>query len=644
MILKPHSEMSPRALARLNQWRIANGLEWDQVDETLERVLSQRKESPWCEPPCEKVEEFVCSPHYMNAPGRVWDQIMRELEDANSGQYAEMVLTGGIGWGKTTAALYTQAFQLHKLLCYKNPHGLFDLQSTDEIVVIFQSMKLQQAKEVAYGRFKAMIDDSPWFQKPHRAYDHTMKSQMKFPRHIVVKPVAGNEGSNLGANVIGGILDEVNFMATIEKSQRTDDGGTFEQAKVLYNAIARRRESRFMVQGELPGMLCLVSSKRFRGQFTDEKEDEAKTNKRIKVVDHRLWEVCPPGRFAGPTFEVYIGDEHHKPFVCSADRPAPDDANTAGMVMDVPIEYRPQFDRDLLNALRDIAGISTTALHPFIMEPERVVECFGKHASVFSREMCDFDQQRLMIFPKEIKNPNEPRWIHIDLAITRDSCGFAVGYVKGFTKILRGTAISEHDKTPAYEIMPQIHMDGVLEIQPPRGGEIIYERIRNIIYTLTKMGMKIRWITFDSFQSADSMQILSRKGYTTGDLSLDKSTGPYEIAKQALYDGRVDMPAHEKCLKEFLRLERDEVKEKIDHRVNESKDCSDAVAGVVSGLTQRRWIWHRFNVPTRDMPSFVGHTLEDERMEDESDKKTDGRTEAFKKRHERSVRKGPRRG
>ena len=49
----------------------------------------------------------------------------------------------------------------------------------------------------------------------------------------------------------------------------------------------------------------------------------------------------------------------------------------------------------------------------------------------------------------------------------------------------------------------------------------------------------LKWISFDTFQSADSIQILSQKGFITGTFSMDKNSLPYDVTKTAFYDGRV---------------------------------------------------------------------------------------------------------
>jgi hypothetical protein len=173
------------------------------------------------------------------------------------------------------------------------------------------------------------------------------------------------------------------------------------------------------------------------------------------------------------------------------------------------------------------------------------------------------------------------------------------------------------DDTRRFELMPKIHIDGLLEIRPPRGGEILFSKVRDVIYLLTKLGMNIQWVTFDSFQSTDSKQILSQAGYKTGEQSLDTDTQGYEMLKAAFYDGRLDTPEHAKCQRELLRLERDEKKDKVDHRPRESKDVADALAGVVYGLTRRMEIWHRWKIPVREIPQSIVQARKDAREEPE---------------------------
>jgi hypothetical protein len=406
-------------------------------------------------------------------------------------------------------------------------------------------------------------------------------------------------------------LDEINFMAQVDRSKRSADGDRFDQAVALYNSISRRRKSRFMKAGHLPGMLCLVSSKRYPGQFTDQKLDEAAREERrrgsspIFVFDKTTWDVKPAGTFSGATFPVFAGDETRSPRVLTGEDATAIDQS---LIVDVPVEYRPDFEMDLVSALRDIAGRSTQASHPFLMNTEAVAACFGRRRSIFSRADVDFVETDLALHTRNIKDPQHPRWIHIDLALTGDSAGFAIGHVPRFTNIKRGNEI---------ERLPVVVIDGTLEIRPPKGGEIQIWKVRDLIYLLSDAGMNIRWVSFDGFQSADSIQILRQKGLMTGIRSMDRSPKGYELLKTALYDGRVEVPEDPKLLAELRMLERDTRTGKIDHPTHGSKDVADALAGVVSEITLRRevWIAHQNTVP--QLPASVRAVVEANRSPSE---------------------------
>jgi hypothetical protein len=397
-------------------------------------------------------------------------------------------------------------------------------------------------------------------------------------------------------------------MAVVEQSKNAADGGTFDQANEMYNAIVRRRKSRFMAAGgHLPGVLCLVSSKRYPGEFTDRKQAEARAEitrsgkTRIFVYDRRLWEIKPEGTYGKERFKLFIGDVARKPRIL--ENGAEVAAGDAHLVMEVPEEFRSEFTRDILSAIRDIAGSATFALHPFIVNTEAVAKAFGVRQSVLSTQETDFVAARPLIYPNRILRPDEPRLAHVDLGLTGDSAGVAVGWVEGFAKLPRS------DNT--FEMMPIINLDLILEVKPPRGGEIEFESIRKLFYKLRELGMNLKWISFDTYQSADSIQLLRQKGFITGSYSMDATSTPYDFTKAAFYDGRIKAPLHDKALSEIVRLERDPQTGLIDHPPNFSKDCSDAVAGVVFGLTNRREIWVRHEVPMRDVLQRIAGKVEE---------------------------------
>jgi hypothetical protein len=555
------------------------------------------------------IRTFIEDEYYLNKKGNVFPVLLDELVELNSGCYEEAIFTGGIGAGKSTGALYTQLYQLYLLSCMKDPHASFGLDPSSEIVFAFQSINLTIAKKGDYGRFKSMVEMSPYF-KEHFYFDKTIESRLLFPHRIEVLPISGLETAAIGQNIISAVLEEVNFMAVTLNSKKSIDGSEFDQAAKLYNSIAKRRDSRFLSAGKLPGILCIVSSKRYPGQFTDIKEAEAikqiaETGKsKIFVYDKRMWDIKPTA-YSGITFDIFIGDEGRRPRILEPEEAVhPKDRH---LIDHIPIEMKHHFERDMITSLRDIAGKSTLATHPFIMNTESIMRCMDRNDSIFSRDSVDFVSDSLEIYPENFYHTDLPRYAHIDLGLTGDSAGLTIGTVTGFDRVIR------NEKETQGEMLPNYYIDGSLEIRPPKGGEILFYKIRNVLYALRDNGLNIRWVSLDTFQSKDTMQILKQKGFFTGTLSMDVSMLPYEITKSALYDGRITMPYHEKLRRELASLEVDTKKGKVDHpsTATGSKDISDSLAGVVGGLISRREVWGHFGIPPTEIPEQVKYVAKD---------------------------------
>lgn len=548
------------------------------------------------------IEEFISGPGYLGSDA-LYPEVMKALVDLNNPtvegqkyrarlwtQYTEAILTGGIGTGKSTIAIYSMLYQLYVLSCFRSPHAYFELDPTSEIVIIFQNRTERLAKAVDYDRFKALVEQSPYF-KDHFPFDRKMKSELRFPSRIIVKPVSGTDTAAIGQNVISGIIDEVNFMESVDKSLKSYDGRTYDQASSLYETIARRRASRFQKRGNLPGLLCLVSSRRYPGQFTDQRETERTRqiqttgSTTIYLYDRKLWDIKPEGTYSGETFRVFTGSLSCKPRIAAVNENEITDK--ADNILDVPIEHKPEFDRDILNALRDIAGVSTQAIHPFFTNRDAIASCFSDRRSIISAPSTDFVTDKIRLFPSHIHRPDLFRFAHLDLSISGDATGVVVGCVDRFSAI---------ERAGVSELLPHIHIDLVLRVMPPVNGEIPYHRIREFLYLLRDNGMNLRFVSADSFQSIDMLQTLQRAGFIVGQRSMDRTPEPYEWLKAALYDQRVSIPDHETLRTELISLEVDSKTEKVDHPPTGSKDLADALAGVVYGLSMRRDVWTQHRV------------------------------------------------
>ncbi|MEM3112778.1 MAG: hypothetical protein QXY90_07040, partial [Candidatus Anstonellales archaeon] len=180
--------------------------------------------------------------------------------------------------------------------------------------------------------------------------------------------------------------------------------------------------------------------------------------------------------------------------------------------------------------------------------------------------------------------------IHIDPALSMDSCGFIMGHVSHWEERKRVRVVQVIDPVSGEkrltrevysENLPIIWIDLILRIVPPPNGEIILADVRQLIFDLSSIGFRIGLITMDSFQSRDTMQMLASRGYRVEELSVDTNIEPYNRLRLALYEDRILAYTHDVLIKELKGLERNKKKGKVDHARHGSKDLADALAGVV---------------------------------------------------------------
>ena len=533
-------------------------------------------------------EIFLEDPEFLKAKDALFPVVKQAYLDICGAPtpFVECVLTGGIGAGKTSLAIYVMAYELYRLAHYKNPHEAFGLDPASEIEIVFQSASLTLAREVGYDRFRALIERAPFFQK-HFRFDDQIKSKLVFPNRIEVKPIAGSSTSALGQNVIGGVIDELGFMETVAKSTRSgSEDGTYDQARVLYAAMSRRRLTRFLRKEVVPGQLLLVSSASYRGNFLESKVNEARENpEKIYLFSKRVWDIRPQD-YGKERFRVFTGDLTRKPRILEDGEKIND--LDAALTDEVPAELKTSYEHDLYGSLRDFSGVSTMAICPFMGDVTRIAAAFGHHESIFSRDSADLEDERVAIDCTDYPWKSEPHALHIDVALVRDSLGLSLSCVPGFVDIQRDDG--------EFETLPVLGVAGILEVRPPRGGEISFDRIRKLIYAISDAGIDVKWVSTDQFQSRDLRQQLVARGYMTQEVSVDRKIDPYQSLRDMIYDGRLVCPAHELTQKELASLEFDAQKQKVDHPPSGSKDCADALCGSAWSASRKREVWWRHQI------------------------------------------------
>ena len=552
------------------------------------------------------IEEFVKSKEYLHQAKQIRPVIMKGLSDFwSSSGYIQALLTGSTGWGKDFWTRDSIAYMVYTLSCYWNPQLEFDLGLGSSIMLVNQSKTEKLAKRVMFGQFAQMLRESPYFIK-HFPYDPSVKSELRFPKNIYVFPAGGGDDAALGMDVWGGSLSELNFMERTADSVYTQFTGEeeYDQAERAYNSLIRRMKGRFVQKGgKLPGRLILNSSVNYRGDFTDRMKDEitkemADTGKTFTfLMEMSQWESLPKSHFEGKYFCVEVGDASRRSRILENKA----DAIGGAEVLEVPIEYKPEFVRDLEGALKDIAGRVVGTSSPFIPYRELIKKAQTKHVElhngqmlftkpiIFLSTMDKFEQDwdelvNHEYIENEIILKEDIFAGHIDLGLNKkkgDAVGVDIGRILGYT-MLPSYKYYNEKKEKFVEVndikAPIYHIDGALQVRAKLNDEVDFEKIRDLILYLRGF-INLKWVTMDGFQNVMMRQAFRKAKIRTGDLSVDTTTAPYTELKLAIKDERIYLPDHEILSTELKDLQKDD--DKIDHLKNGSKDVSDGAAGVV---------------------------------------------------------------
>lgn len=505
------------------------------------------------------------------------------------------VIDGFVVTHNTTLADIGIAYKLYVLSCLRNASAYYGLLTDSLIVFGVYSITKRQVADAGYFKLRGFIDSSPYFRNEFprsTKIDSKIDFQRTTGRPVQVIP-GSQELHALGLDLFSFLMDEVNFMRVKDTKEAGIQTG---QAYDLYNATYTRLQSRFIRPGgTLPGMMFLLSSRNAQTSFLEEHLKKVRHLESTYISDYPLWEVKPAHRFTKKWFRVEVGDRVSASRLLKED----EEPRKGAKVVSVPGEFHKPFTEDVDQALRDIAGIATFNLSPLIRDRQSVFDAVHpdmKHP--FTRQIVTVsmdDDVRIDEYLKlrdlcrpvqsvwqPVLNPRLPRFMHIDIGLSGDALGLAMGHVAGIVRDKRTLV----DGTESIVSNPFAVIDLMLRVTAPPGGEVELAKVRGFVTYLSRLYPLTR-VTFDGFQSADSIQILTGQGIESGLLSVDRTDEAYLSLRSALFDRRIAYYQYDPFEYEVLDLERDIQKRKVDHPLRAtrggkgSKDVSDAVAGVI---------------------------------------------------------------
>lgn len=521
---------------------------------------------------------------------------------------SNMCVHNSIGWGKSYLSSYGIMYSMYLLSCLREPAQTYGIAGDSKIIYALMSVTKEHCKDSLWEEsLKPKLEISPYFRELGTKC-LTYKAKVMDGVTIVVDSTAGSY--LIGKNVFGGIADEVNFGIAQKrlKAQTTVNSKQRTQSVIAktYESIVRRMKSRFMRHGSLPGILFVVSSSNNEEDFTTQRISQSLDDPSVYVMSYSEWETKPPSKYSGETFRVFFGGSSMSSKILENDEDPPiHDEDDHAKVIDVPVEFFSDFDSDIEGAIRDIAGVSVPRIMPFISNwkaiertrsrrkeeesPTKNFYWYSGDPSPFKWNiMCSRTQEMNFNVLEDtfqpLKNPDAPRHIHIDPSLKHDVMGFSMGHVDKMVEVV----MRDKDTGDLYkELRPSIWFDVLLAIKAPPDSEILFRNVRRLVYELQAHGYMITYASLDSFNSADTIQQFRNRGIQSEVLSVDSGMRGYQSLKEAIYQDRIHIYDYEYVIEELKYLQVDNVKRKVDHLPDRTKDVADSMAGVVQSLTEK---------------------------------------------------------
>lgn len=532
--------------------------------------------------------------------------ILTEFWDYNK-PYRHFILTPHIGWGKSFSAVITNLFLATHLILMKDPKKFFGLAKATLLSQVLISFSLDKASELLLEPFLQILESTDLFEKC-RTVDSLHKrnkefgvdkffwttasptSAILFSNGVNIK-LASSATKLLGVTIIMGTLSEISFFQ--------ERGFSQDEIIRVYNDLKKRIFSRF--QYNYWARTILDSSPNdIENKIDNYIWNEAPKDSRNYIIKGTMWD-WQPWKFSNvkDTFPIFVGSSSKKSKIISLDEVSEYDEKD---IIHVPKEIHNMFEDDMTKALKDLAGIPAGAPDKLIQNKEKIEKMFtDKIPNIYTHIYAPYNLPPEQLIWDKIKDqffiplgnnrfqfhryPDVERTLSVDQSITGDTTGIAMCHKE---INLQGNTIYVIDFS-----IPIV----------PNKSRINLDAIKYFILDLRKYGsIRLRAVSFDRFQSENTMQFLTREGFEVERLSVDETVGPYMTLVNLLNTDRIKLGKNiyvKNNLKSLRQVET-KTKIKIDHTNGKidtdlydtnwetsflgyyAKDISDAIAASIS--------------------------------------------------------------
>lgn len=524
-----------------------------------------------------KIEEFVQSEKYLGLPplSEYQYQLVKALSQIYKydtlvtlyGEkyaserwrqtYNEIIMQLGKGSGKDYCSTIGVAYIVYLLLCLRDPAPYYGKSSGNNIDIINIAINADQAQRVFFENFKELIEKCDWF---NGKYDPTQNA-MKFIKNINVYSGHSEREAFEGYNTLVVILDEISGFAMATEEEMEDGKPPPKTSQAIYDMYSNSVVSRFAEFGKLVSL----SFPRFNKDFIQQLYEDAIAEKEVIMRKHTFKRDPNLGPEFAEVNEFTI--EWEEDHIIRYNYP-----KTFAL-------RRPSWEVNPLVNINDDAFVKAFSKNPgdalgrFACMPSNLASGFFKNkAAIESSFVLQNGVDEDGIFLDKFQPVKGTKYyVHVDLAQKHDHCAVAMGHVEKWVEV--GIGAVGYSETH-----PVVKIDAVRWWTPTKDKSVDFKDVRDYIVALRRRGFDIRLVTFDRWNSHDTMNILENEhGIKTDTLSVAKKH--YDDFLSVMYDGRLLGPNIGLLKTELGELR--EIKGKVDHPRKGSKDLADAVCGAI---------------------------------------------------------------
>jgi len=474
------------------------------------------------------LESFLYRPEYLNLSMRL-SSYQLEFVDAlsdifNEKQYTEGVLMAGQGSGKDTCSILIGLRIIYLLECLHSPQRYFGMDVNSFIDSINVAQNADIARNIYFSTLSNILRSSPLFQSdsgPQFIPCRITQQTVTFPKNI--RLISGNSENESwqGYTPILVILDEIDAFKSEQELQRSHSLRS-EGAEGVYNT------AKALVQSRFPGLGKIISLSwpRFKGSFIQRRFANGK-------MEDKTFVACK---------------ENGEPYATWEFNPSKKESDFADFYLTDPTLAKARFECD-----------PPYARDAYIKDPLPVLRSFDA----------------------EIDSVGQIVWG--GLKEIREESGLTLG-IKYFIHVDLGLRHSNAAVCVAHQGLEHVEIDLIKVWEPQADKDVDFGAIEHFIISLRDKGFRVVNVTYDNYQSINSLQTLAKHNISAKYKSIGRgSREAYDTFKDLLYQEKIDGYFDKETVAEILALDI-VYGDKIEARPGMKKDRADAVVGAVHGV------------------------------------------------------------